>query len=156
VKKVAVVMAESGIPRSAHMHGPHPVPDIELRIDARAENVAIVRHRLTPYLRGLRLGEEQMSDVLLAVTEACTNVVVHAYEGAGGSIDVTAWRSGPDLRIIVRDRGGGMRPRVDSPGLGLGLPVMMALASAVAIRPREGGGTEVSLAFRLDDAPASA
>ena len=154
--KVAVVMAESGIPRSAHMHGPHPVPDVELRVEARAENVAVVRHELSPYLRGLGVDRELLSDVLLAVTEACANVVVHAYEGGPGSIDVTAWRSGQEVQIVVRDRGGGMRPRVDSPGLGLGLPVMMALASAVAIRPAEGGGTEVALAFSIEDAPESA
>ena len=71
--------------------------------------------------------------MLLAVTEACTNVVQHAYRDAGGAdqIEVAAERSHDVVTISVRDHGGGFAPRIDSPGLGLGLPVIAALTQTV-------------------------
>ncbi len=149
-------MAESGSPRSVHMQAPHPVPEFEVQVEARAENIAGVRHGIAAYLADTPIGADRLSDVLLAVTEACANVVVHAYDGGTGVVEVSAWRSGGELHVVVRDHGGGMRPRVDSPGLGLGLPVLLALTTGVSIRPAPGGGTEVSLAFPMDDAPAGA
>jgi serine/threonine-protein kinase RsbW/stage II sporulation protein AB (anti-sigma F factor) len=80
---------------------------------------------------------------------------VHAYAEEVGTLEVVAWQRRGELQVVVRDRGSGMRPRVDSPGLGLGLPVMMALAASVAIRPAGGGGTEVALTFRIDRGDAA-
>ena len=147
-------MAETGIPRSAQMFG-DAAPVLRLELEARAENVSVVRHRLADCLAGTPLGGEDVCDVLLAVTEACANVVVHAYAEEVGTLEVVAWQRRGELQVVVRDRGSGMRPRVDSPGLGLGLPVMMALAASVAIRPAGGGGTEVALTFRIDRGDAA-
>ena len=49
--------------------------------------------------------------------------------------------------MTVVDSGLGFSPRVDSPGLGLGLPVMAALATRLEITTREAGGTVVEMAF---------
>src|SRR5438046_504826 len=65
-------------------------PDIELRLPARAENVAVVRHALSGVGEALEIGEQTLADIRLAVTEACTNVVVHAYDEAGGPMEVSA------------------------------------------------------------------
>src|SRR3954463_5699460 len=64
--------------------------DIELTLPARAENVAVVRHAIGGLGEALDLDPQTLSDVKLAVTEACTNVVVHAYEGGDGPMQVSA------------------------------------------------------------------
>jgi anti-sigma regulatory factor (Ser/Thr protein kinase) len=89
----------------------------------------------------------------LAVSEAATNVVVHAYRGAGmprGLIHVkAACREQRFLDILVRDDGVGMSPRTDSPGLGLGISLMAHEADELEIRVGDEGGTEVQLRFAL-------
>ena len=90
-----------------------------------------------------------IADIALAVTEACTNAVVHAYPNGGGTINVTASHVDGQFEVTVRDRGGGMSPRVDTPGLGVGLPVIAAIARSVEIGSPNGGGTEVRMQFAL-------
>jgi anti-sigma regulatory factor (Ser/Thr protein kinase) len=106
------------------------------------------------FLDGHSLPDALASDVLLAVTEACTNVVQHAYRDSDadgdGEIEVSAGRADDTLVIAVRDRGRGFAPRVDSPGLGLGLPVIAALTQNVEIRPLPPTGTEVVMTFSLE------
>ena len=91
-------------------------------------------------------------DIAVAVTEAATNVVVHAYRGEEpGPLDVTAALSVATgtLLVAVCDWGRAPLPRSDSPGLGLGIPLMGRLSDAMQIRPNDGdGGTRVSLVFR--------
>jgi anti-sigma regulatory factor (Ser/Thr protein kinase) len=106
------------------------VPDIELLLPARAENVAIVRHALGALGEVLEVDAQRLSDIRLAVTEACTNVVVHAYpDGKEGPLEVLATLRGEELTVVVRDEGKGISPRQDSPGLGLGLPLIASLAA---------------------------
>jgi serine/threonine-protein kinase RsbW len=127
---------------------------LELVVPAVAENIPLVRHAVAGFLEGHGVASEPASDMLLAVTEACTNVVQHAYraDGRGGAdqIEVTAERSEDLVTIAVRDRGGGFAPRIDSPGLGLGLPVIAALTQTVEIRPVPPSGTEVVMTFALE------
>jgi serine/threonine-protein kinase RsbW len=123
---------------------------VEIEIAAAAPGVPLVRHALRGLLSGLDVSDEVTADIALAVTEACTNAVVHAYpEGGGGTIHVTASHVDGVLAVIVRDHGGGMSARVDTPGLGVGLPVIAAIAQAVEIGTPEGGGTEVRMHFAL-------
>jgi serine/threonine-protein kinase RsbW/stage II sporulation protein AB (anti-sigma F factor) len=94
------------------------------------------------------LSEAAVGDVKLAVSEAATNAVVHAYPGdAVGTITATAWVDEGRLRIAISDEGGGMLPRLDSPGFGLGLPLIAALADDLEIVSRQEGGTEVRIEF---------
>jgi serine/threonine-protein kinase RsbW len=128
---------------------------LELVVPAVAENIPLVRHAVAGFLEGHGVASEPASDMLLAVTEACTNVVQHAYRagdrgGAADQIEVAAERSEDLVTIAVRDRGGGFAPRIDSPGLGLGLPVIAALTQTVEIRPVPPSGTEVVMTFALE------
>ena len=128
---------------------------LELTVPSTAENIPLVRHAVAGFLDGHALSDELASDVLLAVTEACTNVVQHAYRDSPpsprGEIEVSAEYVSSELTIAVRDRGLGFAPRVDSPGLGLGLPVIAALTQNVEIRPLPPSGTEVVMTFMLDE-----
>src|SRR6478672_9153787 len=124
---------------------------VEIEIAAAAPGVPLVRHALRGLLSGLDVDDDVIADVALAVTEACTNAVVHAYadHDGDGTIHVTAIHSDGSLAVTVRDHGGGMSPRVDTPGLGVGLPVIAAIAQSVEIGTPENGGTEVRMRFAL-------
>jgi serine/threonine-protein kinase RsbW len=129
--------------------------ELELTVPATAENIPLLRHAVSGFLQGIDITGERASDVLLAVTEACTNVVQHAYRDANADqdprIELTADRQDDVLLVAVRDVGHGFAPRVDSPGLGLGLPVIAALTRTVEIRPLTPSGTEVMMTFTLDE-----
>jgi serine/threonine-protein kinase RsbW len=109
------------------------------------------RKAVTDFLRGYGADPGTLSDVLLAVSEVVTNCVVHAYRGKpGGKVDLEARRTGHRLLLSVADEGTGMAPRLDSPGLGLGLPLVGRVAERVDITAQDGGGTMVSMCFELD------
>lgn len=127
-------------------------PDMELALAARAENIAIVRHVLGGLGEAYDVPEEKLSDIRLAVTEACANVVVHAYpEDRAGQMEVIATMEEETLTVLVRDWGCGIRPRPDSPGLGLGLSLIAALAESVQLGHGEEERTEVQMTFALKD-----
>jgi anti-sigma regulatory factor (Ser/Thr protein kinase) len=124
---------------------------VEIEIAAAAPGVPLVRHALRGLLSGLEVDDDVIADIALAVTEACTNAVVHAYAGRDGEgkIRVTAAHANGSLAVTVRDHGNGMSPRVDTPGLGVGLPVIAAIAQSVEIGTPRDGGTEVRMRFAL-------
>jgi anti-sigma regulatory factor (Ser/Thr protein kinase) len=124
--------------------------DVQLTLPARAENVAVVRHALGGLGEALALHPQTLSDVKLAVTEACTNVVVHAYGGGDGPMEVAASVDGDALRVTVRDEGMGIVPRPDSPGLGLGLPLIATLTESLELGKAPDDRTEVTMVFRLE------
>jgi anti-sigma regulatory factor (Ser/Thr protein kinase) len=127
-------------------------PDMELALPARAENIALIRHAFGALGETLAVGEELLSDVRLAVTEACSNVVVHAYaDGIPGPLEVLATLDEDTLTVVVRDEGPGIAPHPDSPGLGLGLPLIASLAESVHLGRDEQERTEVRMTFSLSD-----
>ncbi|HWX43816.1 MAG TPA: ATP-binding protein [Solirubrobacteraceae bacterium] len=129
-------------------------PDMQLALPARAENIAIVRHAFGALGDAYALDPQTLSDIRLAVTEACTNVVVHAYpDGREGPMEVLATLMGDALTVVVRDEGKGIGPRPDSPGLGLGLPLIASLTESVRLGRDGGEHTEVRMTFSLTDAP---
>lgn len=95
------------------------------------------------------MAEDVVSNVALAVSEAITNAVLHGYaDREVGFIEVEAQVQGPDLVITVTDDGGGMVPRPDSPGLGMGLPIIARLARTLDVRsPESGNGTQLCMTF---------
>ena len=128
-------------------------PDLELSLPARAENVAVVRHVLGGIGDALDLDHEVLADIKLAVSEACANVVVHAYAGTGpGFMDLEVSTQDHHLEVVVRDHGRGMTPRADSPGLGVGLPLIASLAETLELTNGADGGTEVRMTFATSDA----
>ncbi len=118
---------------------------------ARAENLGAVRQWVSELCRGVPVEEPLATDVKLAVSEACANVVMHAYAGGEpGALEVEAEPDGDLLRIVVRDEGGGIRPRPDSPGAGLGLPLIAALSEWVEVRRDETShSTELVMTFQV-------
>ena len=92
--------------------------------------------------------EGRLTVIALCVSEAVTNVVMHAYRGGrGGPAILEAWHDGTGLTIAVRDHGLGLAPRLDSPGLGMGLALIAQSADESDVRSRPQGGTEVRMTF---------
>jgi serine/threonine-protein kinase RsbW len=120
---------------------------------AHAGQVPTIRRAVAGVASGCGADLETLTRIGLAVTEAATNVVLHAYRRSQESerIYVRAHADGACLRVSIRDNGVGMGPRADSPGLGLGLSLMAHEAESCEIRAASGGGTEVLLRFELSD-----
>jgi serine/threonine-protein kinase RsbW len=130
-------------------------PDLLLVLPARAENVAVVRHAFGGLGDVLDVTDQTLSDIKLAVTEACTNVVVHAYpDRDDGPLGVRATLTEGTLTVVVSDQGRGILPRADSPGLGLGLPLIATLAESLELGTGSNEETEVRMTFDLDGARA--
>jgi serine/threonine-protein kinase RsbW len=108
------------------------------------------RHAVRDFLRSLGTDPRALGDVLLALSEVVTNAVVHGYRNeTGGEVRVEAQHCDDRLLLSVADQGRGMAPRPDSPGLGLGLPLVGRVARKVDITAAAGGGTLVSMSFSL-------
>jgi len=120
---------------------------------AVADSVPRARNALTEFAVWAGATGEQLDAIKLAVSEAATNVVVHAYDGRLGEILIDARLASGELWIEVADDGQGMRPRIDTPGLGLGLSLISQLADGFAIAKRSSGGTEVHMRFDLGVGP---
>jgi anti-sigma regulatory factor (Ser/Thr protein kinase) len=136
----------------------HAVPiqdsDIRLTVPARPENIALIRHVLGALGEALALQPAVIDDLRLAVTEACTNVVRHAYEREG-TIDVVVRPRGDALEVVVADEGRGIGPSPDTAGPGLGLPLIAALVDHLEIERDRGAGSRLVMRFlRTRTAPA--
>lgn len=121
---------------------------VRLIVPARAENIGLVCHALGGVGSALRLDAERITAIRLAVTEACTNVVRHAYADGHGPLEVDVRTAGDALEVDVRDRGKGIAPRPAETSLGLGLPLMAALADRLRITRERDGANVVAMAFR--------
>ncbi len=120
-------------------------------VPAVAENVAPLRHAVVNLAAHAGAEDGVRTDLALAVGEACANVVVHAYPpGDVGPLIVQAAIGGDEIVVTVVDQGQGMTPRPDSPGLGLGLPLIANLADRLEIQHGpDGVGTQVEMVFLL-------
>jgi serine/threonine-protein kinase RsbW len=137
-------------------HGFRASSDVRLTLPASPENVAVIRHVLGAFAEALQLPADLVEDMRLAVTEACTNVVRHAYADGEGTIEV-AVRPGPDaVRISIEDHGRGTGPSPDTNGPGLGLPLIAALTDAVEIERAPNVGSRVSMSFSRSRAATAA
>ena len=125
-------------------------PDLVLTLPARAENVAVVRHAFGGLGDALDIEDQVLADVKLGGPGACTKCVVHAYRGGEGPMEAAAGGRDGRLSVAVRDEGRGMLPRPDSPGLGLGLPLIATLAETLELGTGDSERTEVRMTFRFD------
>lgn len=131
-------------------------PDLRLVLPGKAENVAVVRRALSGVVDVLDLGEGRLLDINAAVSEACNNVVVHAYEGTEGLMDVYLCIQPTELEVIVSDQGVGIRPNVPEPDRevqGLGLSLIHALTDRVEFLGGMGEGTKVRMSFAFQGGP---
>ncbi|HEX5193408.1 MAG TPA: ATP-binding protein [Solirubrobacteraceae bacterium] len=95
-------------------------------------------------------------DIRLAVSEAVTNVVRHAYPNGPGPVRVTAEIAAGELRIVVADDGCGIHVASQQPGLGIGLSLMAQVSDGLSLTRRPGGGTEARMRFTLAGVEATA
>jgi serine/threonine-protein kinase RsbW len=127
--------------------------EVQLRLPARAENVALVRQALSGIGDTFAVHPSLLADIKTAATEACNNVVLHAYPESDGILEVDALPGDSNVTVVVRDYGGGMQPKSvqpEEPSLGLGLPLIAALSDRFEIRGGTGRGIEVRMKFWID------
>ncbi len=126
-------------------------PEVRLTMPAKPEGVGVVRQALAGMADALDFDAAVLADMKMAVSEACTNVVVHAYDDIQeGVLEVEMSADENGLTIVVRDHGAGIQPRparTGAPALGLGLPLIAALSDAFELRGSAGTGTEVRMTF---------
>lgn len=138
-------------------HTSSEAPAVAITAAACSGEVSRIRSAIGSLGRRAGLDADRLADVALAVGEACANAVVHAYaDREPGVLRVTADITPDGLEIVIADHGSGMAPRPDSPGLGLGLPLMASLTSALEVRVAEGGGTEIRMVFANHEPRAGA
>jgi serine/threonine-protein kinase RsbW len=120
-------------------------------LPATTDNVGALRRAVGEFAVLHGATPTALDDLNVAVSEALTNVVVHAYRDATapGPLIVVATVHDHALDVTVADEGCGMTPRLDSPGLGLGLGLIAKLAETFDITPRGGPGVVVRMRFAL-------
>jgi serine/threonine-protein kinase RsbW len=126
-------------------------------LPAKSENVAVIRHALAGLAEEIGMDEPGLADLKTVVTEACMNVVVHAYQGQPGPLSVEAKADADGLTVVVRDEGAGIRPRADTErdSLRLGLSLIAALSSSFSISGGLDRGTEVTMRVPLQGGGAN-
>ena len=112
------------------------------------------RRAAAEFAAGEGADADTLAAIALCVSEAVTNAVVHAYrdQAQPGAVEIEARRPNGYLCLYVRDRGCGLKPRLDSPGLGLGLPLIATLAESLELGTGSNQETEVRMTFDLDGA----
>jgi serine/threonine-protein kinase RsbW len=123
----------------------------EARVPGTPLGVSTLRRAMAELAKDCGMDAEGIADVRLAVTEAATNAVIHAYAEAEGELRVTAAVRQGELAIVIGDTGPGLVERRDSPGLGLGLSLIASVAERLRI-VNDPGGTEIHMAFPCPDA----
>jgi anti-sigma regulatory factor (Ser/Thr protein kinase) len=123
-------------------------PPVVLRFPALPESIAKARHAVARFVDTVGAGR---SDIELAVSEAMTNAVEHAYRGRDrGVIELCLEVLVPNTLVVsVNDDGNGMSPDPDGAGLGMGLALIGRLTSGFEVMPRENHGTRVRMRFQL-------
>ena len=118
-----------------------------LSLAAERENIGAVREAVDRAARGFGMQDGARNDLKTLVSEACANVMLHAYadEDVDKPLEVEVTRAGEAVEVVVRDHGQGVSARPD-PGpesLHLGLLLVGAVASSFQLRSARGGGTEL-------------
>lgn len=131
---------------------------VRLSIPAKPEYITLGRLALTAIARLHDLEEELLGDLKLALTEACTNSVRHAYENGEGAVEIVYELRGDRLAVEVRDEGPGFTPpdrdlNRDDPDLeegGLGIAIIRALTDEFELADGEAGGSRLRFVKYLD------
>jgi serine/threonine-protein kinase RsbW len=126
-------------------------PGLLLTLPARPENVTVVRHAVAALAEKMAMPETRIGDLKTVVTEACMNVVVHAYGEETGALQVEVTPAADELSVLVRDFGVGIRPRPEPerPSLRIGLALIAALSTSFEISGGLGRGTEIKMRLSL-------
>ena len=136
-------------------------PVVRLTIPARPEYITLCRLALTGLSRLRPLSEETLADLKLAITEACSNSVRHAYPDNGGHVEISYTLTGGTLEIEVCDEGEGFEPAGSAQASGdlseggLGIAIIRSIADELEIGPRAGGGSRLRFVKNLSDGPVT-
>ena len=141
--------------------GPPDVPAadgaaVRLTIPAKAEYITLCRLALTGLGHARSLPEETLADLKLALTEACSNSVRHAYPGDPGKVEIVYELFADRVVIEVADDGAGFEedePRARDGGLsegGLGIAIIRSVADEVEIAAPANGGSRLRFVKLLD------
>lgn len=128
--------------------------DVLLRLPAVRGSVGVARQLVLGLGDHLGLDDDRGGDIAIAVSEACANSVMHAYPNeVAGQVELLAWLSPGSLVVAIRDSGAGISPRIENEraGLGLGLPLMIAIADQVLFHRDNGGIQEVRMRFEVGE-----
>jgi serine/threonine-protein kinase RsbW len=129
-----------------------PAPNVHLNLFSTPENVVLVREMLSGLETAVAINASELNDIRTAVTEACNNVVQHAYAGGQGPMEIEVCLGSQMLEVLVRDRGMGMGVELDgsdAAARGIGLHVIQTLTRAVEFTDGFGAGTEVRMTFSI-------
>ncbi|HKU58953.1 MAG TPA: ATP-binding protein [Gaiellaceae bacterium] len=139
----------------------HPPYAVRLTIPAKPEYITLGRLALSGIARARDGGvpAEVLGDLKLALTEACTNSVRHAYDGGSGTVEIVYELYPDKLVVVVADQGEGfeydLNANADGDGEltegGLGIAIIDALADELVIAPRDNGGASLRFVKKLDD-----
>ena len=125
--------------------------DVTWEAPAAADQVRPVRAFVRAYAHRVGLGDEQTNDAVLAVWEAVANACVHAFPDRDvGTIKVALSFDDEGMVALVSDNGVGMRPRLDSPGAGLGLALIGKLTDSYEVASSATDGVELTLRFAVN------
>lgn len=117
-----------------------------LTLPARPASVPIVRQAVRQFATMLRCSDQQTFELQVAIGEAVTNSIVHAYPEVPGTVRVKLWRAGKTLQAVIEDQG---KWTAGPPkGLGVGLRVIETFAGDAKIKSTA-SGTTVRLSFSL-------
>lgn len=132
---------------------------IEVRFAACADRLKLIRSSVHAAARMCGFAEGAAQNIVLAVDEACQNIIVHAYSGQGdGNIILTLYRDRDGLLVHVRD----FAPPIDPtrikprdltdlrPGQ-LGSHFMHEIMDIVTFHPLSGGGNLLEMLKRRDE-----
>jgi anti-sigma regulatory factor (Ser/Thr protein kinase) len=120
------------------------------RYEADPESVSRARAELARFAARAGASETSVDGLRLAVSEAVTNAVRHAYPLDPGEIRVRALARDDVLEVVVSDDGCGVhRDGADDGGLGFGLALICELSDQMTLAPRSDGGTDVRMRFSL-------
>lgn len=125
-----------------------------LSLPAERENISAVREAVDRAARSFGMREQARNDLKTLVSEACANVVLHAYADDEGDkpLEVEMTRRNEAVEVVVRDRGQGVSARPDPKpaSLRLGLLLVGAMASSFQLRSARGSGTELRATVAFD------
>jgi stage II sporulation protein AB (anti-sigma F factor) len=125
-----------------------------LCLPARAANVSLARATVAAFAAQLPFTVEDLEDIKVAVSEAVSNVILHAYGEAGGEVTISASLSGDFLEVTIEDNGRGIADIAQarqpsyttSPDrMGLGFVLMESFMDSIEVRSIPGKGTAVTL-----------
>ncbi len=132
------------------MAGPPPSP-LQRTVPALPQAVPELRGALVDFARRAGASALVLDQIRLAISEAVTNVVIHAYVGAAqpGPVRIAAHVEDATVNVVVTDEGRGMVPRLDSPGLGMGLALIAHAADNLDVHDGDPIGTQLRMTFAL-------